>query len=470
MSNLIDLQVNTITVAKDPTTFTDTDAVTKQFVDTQITNLIDTAPGSLDTLNELAAAINDDSSFFQTINSSITAETNARIAADDAITTRINNLTASGANSSSAETALRIAGDNALNTDIDDEVNQRNTSRSAITGRLDSEEATRTADDFALNTRLDDETTARTNADTALDVAKLDKSTKYATRYDDDFAFTDHAYLYIGDSWRLTANNTGDTKKIQFEYSTDGFEWQVGIPFRKTITPPNNILDVFPIGTTPVDMYVGANILGSAIKNVSMSIYQPDRDFIQTPNPTGPVRYPIKIINTVNDTPAGIIEHVFDPTTPTTNNSTLGNIVNTTFFDGNGDQTTSSLSDAGTFQMQYADIGDGAYVIKSSLDGTTPGNFGHNWFVGDSTSPDTLESQNVTQLSGDVQMNEWILTNITMISNRNFKAHVQIQKAESSGRSYIGLNLENTGSDGLAYVYLTDQANAVDVYFNIEDS
>jgi len=40
-------------------------------VTNEIANVIDAAPGVLDTLNELAAAINDDSNFFTTINSSI---------------------------------------------------------------------------------------------------------------------------------------------------------------------------------------------------------------------------------------------------------------------------------------------------------------------------------------------------------------------------------------------------------------
>jgi len=47
------------------------DAATKGYVDTSISNLIDAAPGTLDTLNELAAALGDDPSFATTITSSI---------------------------------------------------------------------------------------------------------------------------------------------------------------------------------------------------------------------------------------------------------------------------------------------------------------------------------------------------------------------------------------------------------------
>jgi hypothetical protein len=43
------------------------DVSTKLYVDTQVNNLIDSAPGTLDTLNEIAAALNDDPDFYTTI-------------------------------------------------------------------------------------------------------------------------------------------------------------------------------------------------------------------------------------------------------------------------------------------------------------------------------------------------------------------------------------------------------------------
>ena len=44
---------------------------TESYVDTAVSNLIDTAPTTLDTLNELAAALNDDANFATTVNTSI---------------------------------------------------------------------------------------------------------------------------------------------------------------------------------------------------------------------------------------------------------------------------------------------------------------------------------------------------------------------------------------------------------------
>ena len=59
----------TITNLTSPTNTND--AATKGYVDTAVANLIDSAPGALDTLNELAAAINDDANFATTVTNSI---------------------------------------------------------------------------------------------------------------------------------------------------------------------------------------------------------------------------------------------------------------------------------------------------------------------------------------------------------------------------------------------------------------
>ncbi len=50
------------------------DAATKGYVDTSISNLVASAPGTLDTLNELAAALGNDASFSTTVTNSIAAK------------------------------------------------------------------------------------------------------------------------------------------------------------------------------------------------------------------------------------------------------------------------------------------------------------------------------------------------------------------------------------------------------------
>ena len=65
----IDMGSAKITSLAAPTA--DGDAATKLYVDTSVSTLIDSAPGTLDTLNEIAAAIGDDPNFSTTITSSI---------------------------------------------------------------------------------------------------------------------------------------------------------------------------------------------------------------------------------------------------------------------------------------------------------------------------------------------------------------------------------------------------------------
>jgi hypothetical protein len=50
---------------------------TETFVNTAVSNLVDAAPGALDTLNELAAALNDDANFATTITSAIADKADA---------------------------------------------------------------------------------------------------------------------------------------------------------------------------------------------------------------------------------------------------------------------------------------------------------------------------------------------------------------------------------------------------------
>lgn len=61
----------------------------KDYADQQISALVDGAPGVLDTLNELAAAIGDDENFITTIQSQISSESSARQAADATLQSNI---------------------------------------------------------------------------------------------------------------------------------------------------------------------------------------------------------------------------------------------------------------------------------------------------------------------------------------------------------------------------------------------
>lgn len=69
MSGALAMGSNKITDVGTPTA--PTDAATKGYVDTAVSNVVDAAPGALDTLNELAAALGDDANFSTTVTNSI---------------------------------------------------------------------------------------------------------------------------------------------------------------------------------------------------------------------------------------------------------------------------------------------------------------------------------------------------------------------------------------------------------------
>ena len=69
VNGTLDVTGTTIANVTDPVLAQD--AATKNYVDTEISSLVDAAPGTLDTLNELAAALGDDPNFSTTITNSI---------------------------------------------------------------------------------------------------------------------------------------------------------------------------------------------------------------------------------------------------------------------------------------------------------------------------------------------------------------------------------------------------------------
>ena len=75
---LLDISANGM-AASNSMTYGGLNVATEQFVSTQVSNLISSAPGALDTLNELAAAIGDDANFATTITNSIATKLDASV-------------------------------------------------------------------------------------------------------------------------------------------------------------------------------------------------------------------------------------------------------------------------------------------------------------------------------------------------------------------------------------------------------
>ncbi len=157
----------------------------KAYADQKISDLVDGAPGLLDTLNELAAAIGDDESFATSIANQIAglsgditalqnasgldldAEESARIAADNALDGRLDILEGADTVVGSVAKALKDA-----KAYTDSEVSAEESARVAAD---DAEQSARIAADNALDGRLD---ILEGNDSTAGSVAKALKDAK----------------------------------------------------------------------------------------------------------------------------------------------------------------------------------------------------------------------------------------------------------------------------------------------------
>ena len=132
------------------------DAATRSYVDTEVAAavaaLVDSAPGTLDTLNELAAAINDDANAFTTLQNAINA-----VQADV------------DQNESDADAAIA-----AVQADVDQNESDADAAIAALQADIDQNESDSDAAEAALSARLDvleaDPTTATAVAAVQADV------------------------------------------------------------------------------------------------------------------------------------------------------------------------------------------------------------------------------------------------------------------------------------------------------------
>jgi hypothetical protein len=206
----------------------DFSVVPKVYVDNKISDLINGAPEQLDTLKEIADALNNDPNLGATLIQQITTESSERIAADGQLQSNLNNETI---NRSAADIQLQLNIDSEVSARIDAlnaEANARANDVSQLQLNIDSEVSARVD---ALNA----EANARANDISILDNSKLNKagdimSGLLIANNSIKVNIKESSYLYIGNNWRINGSNDG--KSLIFEYSSTGNNpWTTAVPF-----------------------------------------------------------------------------------------------------------------------------------------------------------------------------------------------------------------------------------------------
>ena len=158
----IDMDSNRIVNVSTPVDTTD--VTNKAYVDQQVANVINGAPGALDTLNELANALGDDANFSATVTANIATNSTAITTANTNIATNAADISTNQAAIVSAN-ASRVADVAALNTLVSAETTNRVSGDTA---------AIASAGNYTDNTVSNALTTAATDATTKADAAEAD--------------------------------------------------------------------------------------------------------------------------------------------------------------------------------------------------------------------------------------------------------------------------------------------------------
>ena len=229
------------------------DAVSKTYVDTHVSTeialLVDSAPGVLNTLKEIASALGNDANLAVTLANSISAETTSRTVADASIQSQLDALTTSSASALSSavstiggttsaiqsaltsETTLRDSEKTAIELALSNEVSARMSAISDMTFLISEESSSRVSADNAFDTRITEEKTRAEGIESGHDLriasvedGKLNKSGGTMT----GSIVLQDSYIYFGTAWRVRAS--ADGTRIEFQYKkTD--TWKLALPF-----------------------------------------------------------------------------------------------------------------------------------------------------------------------------------------------------------------------------------------------
>ena len=201
-----------------------TQVATTAYVQQEITDLVGGAPGALDTLNELAAAINDDASYASTTTTALAARLGST-----ATVTLSGDVTGTANFSSNVATisATIAANSVALGTDTTGNyVQQGATSGNGISGSVNSEGGTFTVTSNAVsentaNTIVYRDASGNFSAGTITATATSAQYADLAENYTADAAYEPGTVVSFGGDAEVTANGADMDRRVAGVVSTD---------------------------------------------------------------------------------------------------------------------------------------------------------------------------------------------------------------------------------------------------------
>ena len=217
------------------------DAATKQYVDNAVANVIDSAPGALDTLNELAAALGDDANFATTITNSLATKLNltgGTLSGTLALgTNKITGLGDPTANQDAAtkgyvdtqrDTRLAVTGGtltgslalggNAI-TGVADPTNAQDVSTKNYIDTLYGSTASAATSASAAATSASNAATSESNAATSESNAATSESNALSYKNASEAALDEFTDIYLG------ASNTAPTSDLDGDPLSEGSLW-----------------------------------------------------------------------------------------------------------------------------------------------------------------------------------------------------------------------------------------------------
>lgn len=261
-----------------------TDAASKGYVDTAVANVIDSAPAALDTLNELAAALNDDASFATTVTTALAGKlalaggtmtgditlgankitSTATPATDDTLTRKgyVDSILGSATDAATSAAAAAVSETNAASSASAASTSASNASTSATNAASSASAASTSATNAATSaTASANSATASANSATAAATSATNAATSEANAAASYDSFDDR---YLGAKASApTLDNDGDaliTGALYFDTTANAMRVYTGSAWADLATDTtklaiaNNLSDLNDAATALINL------------------------------------------------------------------------------------------------------------------------------------------------------------------------------------------------------------------------